>query len=81
MLYGRNSHTTIHLCHIFAAVELTSPSELSLDEGADGSVTFCLTVTEPVENFTLYRQFSIDSFTVSGGEAKGMKTVGRIGPT
>ena len=57
----------------FVAVELTTPSELSLYEGGKESFTFCLTVTEDVENFTLFRQFSIESFTVAGDSAKGTR--------
>ena len=58
---------------IFVAVELTTPSELSLYEGGKESFTFCLTVTEDVENFTLFRQFSIESFMVAGDSAKGTR--------
>ncbi|CAI8047192.1 Scavenger receptor cysteine-rich domain-containing group B protein, partial [Geodia barretti] len=54
-------------CDIF---KLTTPCELSLYEGGKENFTFCLTVTEDVENFTLFRQFSIESFTVSGDSAK-----------
>jgi hypothetical protein len=64
-------------CDIF---ELTTPSELSLYEGGNESFTFCLTVTEDVQNFTLFRQFSIESFTVSGDSAKGTRLMFMTGP-
>ena len=63
-----------------SSVKLTTPSELSLYEGGKENFTFCLTVTEDVENFTLFRQFSIESFTVSGDSAKGTRLMFMTGP-
>ena len=51
--------------------ELTSPSDLSMDEGGVESFTICLTVMEEVEGF-IFREFSIDTFPAFAGSAKGV---------
>jgi hypothetical protein len=53
-------------CDIF---ELTSPSDLFMDEGAVESFTICLTVMEEVEGFIL-REFSIVTYQAVAGSAK-----------
>ena len=50
--------------------ELTSPGELSLEEGEEQSFTVCLSVMETVEDF-IWRQFAIDTFPGVAGSAKG----------
>ena len=52
-------------------VELTSPSDLFMDEGAVESFTICLTVMEEVEGFIL-REFSIVTYQAVAGSAKGV---------
>ena len=54
-------------CHI---VELISPSDLSMDEGAVESFNFCFGVTEDVNVF-IFRQIAIDTFP-GVGTAKGI---------